>query len=79
MRSSMMAREHAEHFCPWNPNAACATPSTAESRSASASTMMASFPPISRMVRLIHICPGCWWAADWLICNPTSRDPVKAM
>ena len=26
-----MAREQAEHFCPWKPNAACATPSTAAS------------------------------------------------
>ena len=43
MRSSTMAREHAEHFCPWNPNAACATPSTAESISASASTMIGVF------------------------------------
>ena len=58
LRSSTIAREQAEHFCPWNPNAACATPSTAASRSASASTMMASLPPISRIVRLIQIWPG---------------------
>src|SRR5579885_2977036 len=53
----MIAREHAEHFCPLNPNAEATTPSTAESRSQSACTIIESLPPISRIVRLIHICP----------------------
>ncbi len=79
MRSSTMAREQAEHFWPWKPNAAWATPSTAESTSASASTMMASLPPISRMVRLIQIWPGACVAALLLMSSPTSREPVKAM
>ena len=47
-----MAREQAEHFCPWNPKADTATPSTAASTSASSSTMMASLPPISATTRL---------------------------
>jgi hypothetical protein len=72
-----MAREQAEHFWPWKPKAACATPSTASSISASASTMIASLPPISRMVRLIQSWPGCCLAALWLMCSPTSREPVK--
>ena len=79
MRSSMMAREQAEHFCPWNPNAETATPSTAESISASASTMIASLPPISRIVRLIQSCPSGFSAARLLMSSPTSREPVKAM
>src|SRR5271165_5050618 len=33
MRSSTMAREHAEHFCPLKPKADAATPSTAASKS----------------------------------------------
>ena len=37
--ASTMAREQAEHFCPEKPNAAWATPSTAASTLASASTM----------------------------------------
>ena len=74
-----MAREHAEHFWPWNPKAACATPSTAESISASASTTIPSLPPISRMVRLIHTWPGAWVAALLLMSSPTSREPVNAM
>ena len=55
--ASTMAREHAEHFCPWYPKADCTTPVTACSRSASRSTMMASLPPISATTRLIQIWP----------------------
>ena len=52
-----MAREQAEHFCPWYPNADHSTPLTALSRSASRSTTMASLPPISAITRLIQIWP----------------------
>src|SRR6185312_7800456 len=73
------AREQAEHFCPLKPKAEATTPSTAESRSQSASTTIESLPPISRTVRLIQSCPlrGC--AARALMSNPTSFEPVKAM
>ncbi len=47
--------------------------------SQSASTMMESLPPISRIVRLIHIWPGWVCAARELISRPTSFDPVNAM
>ena len=47
--------------------------------SASASTMMASLPPISRMVRLIQIWPGACSAARLWISIPTSRESVKAI
>ena len=47
--------------------------------SASASMIMASLPPISRIVRLIQIWPGACVAATLLMCKPTSREPVKAM
>src|SRR6478672_5651394 len=77
--ASTITREHAEHFCPWNPNADAATPSTAASRLASAATTMESLPPISRIVRLIQTWPGLGCAARKLISSPTSRDPVKAM
>src|ERR1039458_6823238 len=73
-----MAREQAEHFCPEYPNAETATPSTALSRSQSASTTMASLPPISAITRLIQIWPGCALAASSLMRRPTSREPVKA-
>src|SRR5580698_582113 len=76
-RASTMAREQAEHFCPLNPNADAATPSTAASRSQSTSTMMESLPPISKIVRLIQICPGCVLAARSLMSRPTSFDPVN--
>ena len=58
-----MTREQAEHFCPLNPKAACAVPSTAASKSPSASTTIESLPPISSTVRLIQIWPGCCVAA----------------
>ena len=58
-----MAREQAEHFWPLNPKAEATTPSTAASRSASAHTRIESLPPISRIVRLIQIWPGCALAA----------------
>ena len=74
-----MAREHAEHFCPWKPKAETATPSTAASMSASAATTIESFPPISATTRLIHFWPGCGLAASSLMCKPTSFDPVKEM
>src|SRR5271163_4209961 len=74
-----MAREQAEHFCPLNPKAAATTPSTAASRSQSPLTMVASLPPISRIVRLIQTCPGGVFAAFSLISRPTALDPVKAM
>src|SRR5215472_14415902 len=75
----MMAREHAEHFCPLKPKAETATPSTAASRLASSQTTMESLPPISRTVRLIQICPDLACAARELMSRPTSFDPVKAM
>jgi len=40
-----IAREQAEHFCPWNPNAEATTCWTASSKSASSSTTMKSLPP----------------------------------
>ena len=39
---------------------------------------MAFLPPISRIVRLIQICPGCGFAASSWMRSPTSFDPVKA-
>ena len=63
MGASIIAREQAEHFCPLKPKAEFTTPSTAASRSASAHTRIESFPPISRIVRLIQIWPGLAFAA----------------
>src|SRR5215475_4011982 len=40
--------------------------------------MIASLPPISSTVRLIQTCPGACVAALLFMCNPTSREPVKA-
>ncbi len=74
-----MAREHAEHFCPLKPKADATTPCTAASRSQSALTMIESLPPISRIVRLIQICPCFVWAARAWISSPTSLEPVKAI
>ncbi len=48
-----MAREQAEHFWPWYPVKEATTPVTASSRSAVSSTMMAFFPPISAITRLV--------------------------
>ena len=56
--SCTISREHAEHFCPWKPNAAATTPFAASSRSAVSSTRMKSLPPISRIARLIQSWPG---------------------
>src|SRR6266849_1763090 len=75
----MMAREPAEHFCPWKPKAEATIPSAAASRSAVSSTTTASLPPISRMVRLSQRCPLRGLAASSLIRRPTSREPVKAV
>ncbi len=74
----MIAREQAEHFCPWKPKADCTTPVAASSRSVSASTMMASLPPISATTRLIQICPSFTFAARSLMRRPTSFEPVNA-
>ena len=74
-----MAREQAEHFWPLKPKAEATTPSTAASMSASAETMMASLPPISRMVRLMKRWPGWVLAARSWISRPTFLEPVKAM
>jgi hypothetical protein len=46
--SLTIAREHAEHFWPWKPNADAATPCAAASRSASSSTMMRPCRPSRR-------------------------------
>src|SRR5271168_1085715 len=73
-----MAREQAEHFCPLKPNADAATPSTAESISASSQTTMESLPPISSTVRLIQIWPFLVCAARAWISSPTSFEPVNA-
>ena len=51
-----MQREHAEHFWPWNPKALARTPSTASSKSAEASTMMAFLPPISQTTFFTWVC-----------------------
>ena len=56
--SCTISREHAEHFCPWKPNAAATTPLAASSRSAVSSTRMKSLPPISSTARLIQSWPG---------------------
>ena len=47
LSSTTIRREHAEHFCPLNPNAESHTPTTASSKSASESTIIAFFPPDS--------------------------------
>ncbi len=75
--STTIAREQAEHFWPPKPNALCATPSAAASRSASSSMMMPSLPPISATTRLSHFWPGCTSAASLLMPMPTSLEPVN--
>ena len=74
MASSTMARLVAVHFWPVEKNAALTTFSTAELKSASASTMVGFFPPISSWMRSAG---ACWPAA----CSqsPISQDPVKEM
>ena len=74
-----MAREQAEHFCPWNPNAPMATPSTASATSASESTTMQSLPPISATTRLIQIWPFWVLAAFSMMPKPTTLEPVNEM
>ena len=79
-RSSTITREQAEHFCPWKPNPLCTTATTASSRSASSSTMIAFLPPISAITRFTSRLPGDAVAAVAcaLIASPTAREPVKA-
>src|ERR1700733_7555476 len=79
MAASTIAREQAEHFCPWYPNADHNTPFTALSTSVSRSTTIASLPPISAITRLIQSCPLRGLAASSLMRSPTSLDPVNAM
>ncbi len=75
----MTAREHAEHFCPEKPNAEATIEVAANSRSASLSTTIVSFPPISAMTRFIQTWPSLNLEARSKIRRPTSRDPVKLM
>src|SRR5258708_4705312 len=75
--ATRIARERAEHFCPWKPNAEVTMAFAAASTSAVSSTMIESLPPISRMVRLIHFWPGRGLAASSLMRRPTSREPVN--
>ena len=79
MRSSTMAREHAEHFCPWNPKAACATPSTAEVDVGIGVDDDGVFAAHFEDRALDPDLSGGLRGGDFLMCSPTSREPVKAM
>src|ERR1700743_1597065 len=74
-----MTREQAEHFWPLNPKADATTPATASSSSASALTTIESLPPISEIVRLIQIWPGCAFAACSAMSRATFFEPVDAV
>src|SRR2546423_14610314 len=66
-----MARLVAVHFCPVEKNEALTTFSTAEAKSASASTMVGFLPPISSWMRRRRL--------DASPCSqlPISQEPVK--
>jgi len=57
--TTITALEQAEHFCPAKPKADATIDFAANSRSASLSTTMVSFPPISAMTRFSHFWPSC--------------------
>ena len=80
MRSSTMAREHAEHFCPWNPNAAGADAFDGgvdvgvgidDDRVLAAHLEDGALDP--------DLAGSLVSAARLLMCSPTSFDPVNAM
>ena len=66
-----MARLVAVHFCPVEKNAALTTFSTAELKSASASTMVGFLPPISSWMRSRRL------EASACSQSPISQEPVK--
>ncbi len=66
-------RERAQQSCPALPNTARGAAAAAASRSASAKTMFADFPPSSSVTRLI-VCD-----APAAIERPTSVEPVNAI
>ena len=74
-----ITRLHAEHFCPQKPNALCRTPSTASSRSADASMMIAFLPPISHTTFFTNSCPGATMPDACTMSRPTDLEPVNAM
>ncbi len=68
-----MTRLVAVHFCPVEKKAALTVFSTAELKSASASTMVGFLPPISSWMRIRRLEASVW--IQW----PTSLEPVKEM
>ncbi len=66
-------RERAQQSCPALPKTASGAASAAASRSASAKTTLADFPPSSRVTLLIVA------AAPSAMPRPTSVEPVKAI